>query len=50
VDEKGILKNPAWIFAVGFHSQVRCSCSPSMMFGPMPLLVIFFAVTMGVNH
>ena len=23
---------------------------PSMMFGPMPLLVSFFAVTMGVNH
>jgi hypothetical protein len=29
---------------------VRRRFDPSMMFDPMPLLVSFFAVTMGVNH
>jgi len=29
---------------------VRRRFNPSMMFDPMPLLVSFFTVTMGVNH
>jgi hypothetical protein len=35
---------------VKVFAQARCGFDLSMMFGPMPLLVSFFAVTMGVNH
>jgi hypothetical protein len=35
---------------VGVCAKVRRRFDPSMMFDPMPLLVSFFAVTMGVNH
>jgi len=35
---------------VKVFAQVRHRFDPSMMFGPMPLLVNFFAVAMGVNY